>query len=162
MIKSENLNPFLIDIFGLPHVSLSNRSYLPTSSGIYFCCSNEVIVYIGSTSSVLGFRGRWNKESHHVYKKFANCENPVIHYLEVEEKSVADTELIRLCEKYLIRVWQPRFNGKRLTEAHIDELHPCWTTLLTDGIRVEDSPYVCSLSEEGVSRVDEDAFYVDF
>lgn len=145
MIKTSELNPLLIDVFSLPNVPLTKRHELPTSNGIYFCCSQGSIVYIGSTVSVLGFRGRWNRENHDLYAKFSSCSNPVIHYLEVEDFCISDEKLIRLCEKHLIRIWQPKFNGTRTTEAHIDALYPCWSSLLVDEIRVEDSPYICDI-----------------
>lgn len=115
------LSPHEIDIDSLPFLPLTEREFLPHKSGIYFLSFNkEEIVYIGRTWSVRGFRGRWDKRNHHIFKKIEaeRIDESLLylHYYVIPSigTSISFVEEVEILELKLIHIYRPRLVGSKV------------------------------------------------
>jgi hypothetical protein len=99
------------EVLALDSYSLSNAKLLPAIPGIYFCVSEEEIVYIGSSNNI---NKRW--KAHH--KTIELCDFP-----NVKIYCFLTDEYINL-EKELINFWNPILNGTQfiLTKYYDNQL----------------------------------------
>ena len=85
--------------YSLPSVSISDKSLLPTYSGIYFVVSEVEVIYIGKTKNL---KTRW--EDHHIRPKLKKYFEVRVAWLPIEED---DLDLV---EKILIGLYWPELN----------------------------------------------------
>jgi DNA-binding Xre family transcriptional regulator len=98
------ISPESINLAKLPSVDLSDlsdRAFIPSAPGIYFCLSADgEVLYIGRSINI---SRRWIQ--HHRQKQLAQIDNVRLAWLEV-----SDTYLLPSIEKALIEYFNPSLN----------------------------------------------------
>lgn len=82
-----------------------DRSKLPEISGIYFIISNNTIRYIGCSANL---KKRFHSVSHHRHEIFSDLDNPIIHWIAVDNSELKDLESV------LVETIKPEINNKQL------------------------------------------------
>lgn len=92
----------MLDITNAPFVAIEALSRLPASGGVYIAMSNDVVLYVGMTTS---FNKRWR--GHHMRQALAKYSNVTVRYFQMSQQQAVEMEQL------LITQLQPPLNLSR-------------------------------------------------